>query len=102
LVRINNWVSEHSKTDVRGYLNRATRTWNVVLILNNLEEYKKAEERLREAIKGYEIAFRQEYLHLPKGQHNRTPLSWAAGNGYDIVVNVLLKKNNINLNLKDS
>jgi hypothetical protein len=39
---------------------QATRTWNIALILGDLEEYKKAEKRLREAIKGYKIAFREE------------------------------------------
>jgi hypothetical protein len=101
LVRTDDWVTEHSKTEVEGYLNKATRIWNVAMILDDLEEYEKVEERLPEAIEGYEIAFGQEHLHLPKGQHGRTPLSWAAGNGYDIVVNVLLKKDNINPNLKD-
>jgi ankyrin repeat protein len=102
LVRTNDWVSEHFKTGIGGYLNKATRTWNVALILDDIEEYEEAEERLREAIEGYETAFGQKYLHLPKSQHGRTPLSWAAGNGYDIVVNALLKKDNISPLLKDS
>jgi len=102
LVRTNDWVSEHFKTGIGGYLNKATRTWNVALILDDIEEYEEAEERLREAIEGYETAFGQKYLHLPKGQHGRTPLSWAAGNGYDIVVNALLKRDDISPLLKDS
>jgi hypothetical protein len=102
LVRTNNWVSEYPKTEIRGYLGKAARIWNVVMILDDLEESEKAEERLQEAIIGYEIAFGQEHLYLPKGEHGRTPLSWAAGNGYDIVVNVLLEKDNIDPNLKDT
>jgi hypothetical protein len=39
---------------------QATKTWNVALILGDLEEYEKAEKRLREVIKGYEIAFGEE------------------------------------------
>jgi hypothetical protein len=39
-------------------LEKPTRTWNVALILGDLEEYEKAEERLRESIKGYGIALK--------------------------------------------
>ena len=45
-----NWMS----------FDQATKTWNVALILGDLEEYEKAEKRLREVIKGYEIAFGEE------------------------------------------
>jgi len=72
------------------------------MILDDLEEYKKGEEKLREAIIRYEIAFGQEHLDLLKMQNGRTPLSWAVRNGYITVVNVLFKTDNINLNLEDS
>jgi hypothetical protein len=83
-------------------LDKATRIWNVAMILDDLGEYEKAEERLREAIEGYEIAFGEEHPHTPKSQYGRTPLSWAAGNGYDTVVDLLLTKDGINPDLKDS
>jgi hypothetical protein len=86
-----NWMS----------FDQATRTWNVALILGDLEEYKKAEKRLREAIKGYEIAFGEEQSML-KSQYGLTPLSWAAGNGYNDVVNLLLAKDSIDPDLKDN
>jgi hypothetical protein len=54
LIRTNDRVSKHSKTELEGHLEEATRTWNVALILGDLEEYQKAEERLREAIEGYD------------------------------------------------
>jgi hypothetical protein len=57
LVRIDNWVLEHSKTELGGHLDKATRTWNVAMILDDLEKYEKADNMFREAIKGYEIAF---------------------------------------------
>ncbi|KAH6694358.1 heterokaryon incompatibility protein-domain-containing protein [Leptodontidium sp. MPI-SDFR-AT-0119] len=86
-----NWMS----------FDQATRTWNVALILGDLEEYEKAEKRLREAIKGYEIAFGEEQSML-KSQYGLTPLSWAAGNGYNDVVNLLLAKDGIDPDLKDN
>jgi hypothetical protein len=75
-------------------------TWNVALILGDLEEYEKAEERLREAIKGYEIEFGEQKSML-KGQYGLTPLSWAAGNGNDAIVDLLLAKDSIDPDLKD-
>jgi len=88
----NNWVS----------LDKATRTWNAALILGDLGEYGKAEKRLREAIEGYEIVFGEEHPYTLKSQYGLTPLSWAAGNGYGAVVNLLLAKDGIDLDLKDS
>lgn len=46
LIRINDWMLEHSKTELEGHLDKATRIWNVALVLEDLEEYKGAEERL--------------------------------------------------------
>ena len=101
LVRTDNWVWEHLKTELGGYLDKATRTLDIAMILDDLEEYEKAEERYREAIEGYEIAFGEELLHMPKGQYGRTPLLWAAENGYNIVVHLLLAKDGIDPDLKD-
>ena len=83
-------------------LDKATRTWDVGLILGDSGEDEKAEERLREAIKGYEIAFGEEHSHMLKCQYGLTPLSWAAGNGYDAIVDFLLTKDGINPDLEDS
>jgi hypothetical protein len=82
-------------------LDKATRIWNVALILGDLEEYEKAEKRLREAIEGYEIAFGKKQSMLDS-QYGLTPLSWAAGNGYNAIVNLLLAKDDIDPDLKDS
>jgi ankyrin repeat protein len=87
----NNWMS----------FDQATRTWNVALILEDLEEYEKAERRMKKAINGYEMAFEGK-LSVLKSQRGLTPLLWAAGNGYDVVVNLLLEEDNIDLDLKDS
>ncbi|KAH6710941.1 heterokaryon incompatibility protein-domain-containing protein [Leptodontidium sp. MPI-SDFR-AT-0119] len=86
-----NWMS----------FDQATNIWNVALILGDLEEFEKAEKRLREAIKGYEIAFGEEQSIL-KSQYGLTPLLWAVGNGYIDVVNLLLAKDGIDPDLKDN
>jgi hypothetical protein len=67
LVRTDNWVWEYSKTELGGYLDKATRTLDVAMILDDLEEYEKAEEGYQEAIEGYEIVFGEELPHTPKG-----------------------------------
>jgi ankyrin repeat protein len=72
------------------------------MILDDVGKFEKADKMLREARKGYEIAFKQEHLHTPKAQSGRAPLSWAAGNGYHTVVDRLLTKDNMDPNLKDS
>jgi ankyrin repeat protein len=98
----NSQVQEHSKAELGDHLDKVTRTWNVALALGDLKEYGKAEERLREAIKGYEMANGEEHLYMLKSQYGLTPLSWVAGNGYDAVVKLLLAKDNIDPDLQDS
>ncbi|KAH8723852.1 hypothetical protein GQ44DRAFT_591343, partial [Phaeosphaeriaceae sp. PMI808] len=71
-IRTNNRASDHSKTDREGHLDKATRAWNIALILGDLEEYKGAEERLREAIEGYKIAFGVEHPYTLKSQYGLT------------------------------
>ncbi|KAN0068665.1 Heterokaryon incompatibility protein (HET) domain containing protein [Elaphomyces granulatus] len=93
LIQTNIWESERSKIEF--HLEKATRTWNVSLILGDLEEYQKAEEGLREAIEGYKIAFGEERPHTLQSQYGLTPLSWASGNGYDTVVKLLLGKDGV-------
>jgi ankyrin repeat protein len=104
LTQTNNRMSEHLETELEGCLDKATRTWNVALILGDLEEYKKAEERVQEAIEGYKMVFEEEHsCTLGLGsQYGQTPLVWAAENGYDTVVNLLLAKEGIDPDLKDT
>jgi hypothetical protein len=98
----NSQVQKHSKAELGDHVDKVTRTWNVALVLGDLEEYGKAEERLREAIVGYEMANDKEYLHTLKNQYGLTPLSWATGNGYNAVVKLLLVKDSIDPDLQDS
>jgi hypothetical protein len=94
-------LSGHPKTELEDHLDKATRIWNVALILGDLQEYGKAEERLREAVHGYEMAFGKEDSYTLGSQYSQTPLLWAAGNGYDAVVNLLLTNDDIDPELKD-
>jgi hypothetical protein len=71
-------------------------------MLGDLEEYKKAKKRLREVIEGYRIAFGEDNPYTLKSQYGLTPLSWAAGNGYNTIVNLLLGKDSIDPDLKDN
>ncbi|KUJ21848.1 ankyrin [Mollisia scopiformis] len=95
-------VPEDLKAELGDHLDEVTRIWNVALVLGDLKEYGKAEERLREAIKGYEIANGEEHLHVLKGQYGVTPLSWVARNGCNAAVKLLLAKNSIDPDLQDS
>jgi ankyrin repeat protein len=94
-------VMEYS-TELEGYLDKATRIWDVALILGDSGECQEAEEKLQEAIKGYEIAFGMQHPYTLESRYGLTPLSWAAENGYDAVVHLLLTKNGVNPDLKDS
>ncbi|KAH7370656.1 hypothetical protein BKA65DRAFT_418335 [Rhexocercosporidium sp. MPI-PUGE-AT-0058] len=95
-------VHQHLKAELGDHMDKATSIWNVALILGDLKEYGKAEERLREAIERYEITNREEYKYILKGQYGLTPLSWVAGNGYDPAVKLLLAKDGIDPDLQDS
>ncbi|PMD20743.1 hypothetical protein NA56DRAFT_573330, partial [Hyaloscypha hepaticicola] len=63
LVQTNGWESDYLKKELGDDLENATRTWNVAMILDDAREFGKADEMLREAIKGYEIVFKQGHLH---------------------------------------
>lgn len=64
-------------------------------------EYKNTKKKFQETIKGYKITFGKEQFIL-KSQYGLTPLSWAAGNGYNDIVNLLLAKNSIDPDLKNN
>jgi hypothetical protein len=102
LIETNNSVSEHSKTKLEGCIDKATRIWNVALILGDLEGYGKAEEMLREAVEGYKMVFGEKDSYTLSSQYGQTPLVWAARNGYDAIVSLLLTKYGIDVDLEDS
>jgi ankyrin repeat protein len=98
----NSQLQEHPKAELGDHLDKVTRTWNVALVFGDLKEYGRAEEKLREAIEGYTMANGEEHLHTLKSQYGLTPLSWVAGNGYDAAVKLLLAKDSVDPDLKDS
>jgi hypothetical protein len=57
---------EHSKIECEGHLEKATRAWNVAMILEDSEEDEKPQEKIQEAIGGYEIAARGKYKTMVK------------------------------------
>jgi ankyrin repeat protein len=89
------------ETELEGRLDDSTRIWDIALILGDLGEYEKAEERLRDAIKEYKRALGEEHPHTLESQYGLTPLSLAARNGYNNVVSQLLTENEVNLDLED-
>jgi hypothetical protein len=102
LTRTNNSVSQCSKTESESYLDNATRTWDVALILGDSEEDGEAREKLLEAVNGYEIAFGEVDSNTLRSQYDgQTPLVWAARNGYYGGVNLLLAKDGIGPDLND-
>jgi ankyrin repeat protein len=90
---------EYSKAEFGDYLSEATRMWNDITILDDLEEYQKADERLLEARIGYTTVFRKEYLPGLNSQYGRTLLSFAAGEGHEDIIKLLLKT--VDPHLKD-
>ncbi|RYP77952.1 hypothetical protein DL771_000811 [Monosporascus sp. 5C6A] len=99
---INNLQSEDSEIGFEGQLSNATRIWNVALILGDLGERKKGGERLREAIYGYEITCGEEHRHTFQGNDGVTPLLWAAGSGNGAIIDFLLTKGDVDVDLKDN
>ncbi|RYP03488.1 hypothetical protein DL764_005129 [Monosporascus ibericus] len=101
-MRINNLQSEGSETGFEGQLSNATRIWKVSLMLGDLGEHEKATEKLREAIKSYEMTCGEDHQQTLISQYGVTPLLWAAGNGNGAMINFLLTKGDVDIDLKDN
>jgi ankyrin repeat protein len=111
----NQW-SEYSTTDIPidDRLDRATRYWNVALILEDLGHFEGARTRFRTALEGYEEALGEDSNGalvdslLTKGDadartdmFNQTPLSWAAGYGFEAFFKRLFATGRFDVDLKD-
>jgi ankyrin repeat protein len=93
------WV--YPETVLEDRLDSATRKWDVSLILGDSGHFEKAGTLLQQAVQGYKMVLGDQHQQMPESQIGLTPLSWAAGNGNDAMVDLLLRKNNVNINLKD-
>lgn len=89
-------------TELGGSLERANRIWTVARVLADVRKSKKARKRLQEAVMGYETAFGIQHSDELETEHDLTPLSWAAKNGHDAVVHLLLAKDDVDPDMKDS
>ena len=89
----------YSKAESGGYLSEATRLWNDIMILDDLKEYSKADERLLKARSGYVAAFGKDHLPGLISQYGRTLLSFAAGEGHEDITKRLLDI--VDPNIKD-
>ena len=89
LIKANSQALEYSKVEFGDHLDKTTRLWDAIMILDDSGEYEKADERLLEARRGYVTAFRKEHLPRLNSQYGRTPLSFVAGEGHEDIVKVL-------------
>jgi ankyrin repeat protein len=90
-----------AETGLSGQLSTATRIWRVALILGDLGEYQKEEDKLRVAVEGYERAIGEEHRDTLERLHRLTPLLWATKYGQGAIVQLLLTQDDVDINLKD-
>jgi hypothetical protein len=83
---------ESSKVEFGDYFDEVTRLWNDIMILDDLGEYEKADERLLEARSGYVTTFSKEHLPRLNSQCGRTLLSFVAGEGHEDIIKLLLER----------
>ncbi|RYP70407.1 hypothetical protein DL769_004969 [Monosporascus sp. CRB-8-3] len=70
-----NWETEHFNGEI-GHLDKRTRLWNIALILEDAEEYKKADERLRDALEICEGKSGEEDPHTRISREKRETKQW--------------------------
>ncbi|KAM0143557.1 hypothetical protein ACHAO1_000658 [Botrytis cinerea] len=85
-------VSVFSRAEPR-YLEKATRLWNDIAILDDLSKYEEADERFIAAQDEYYLA---AFGKIPtsyelRGKCGRTILAFAAGKGHEDIVKLLLE-----------
>jgi hypothetical protein len=100
-MQVNN-LQLDTEIGLEGQPSNATRVWYIALILGDLGQYKKAEEKLRVAVEGYAKIIGEEHSYALKSRYGLTPLSWAAENGHERIVKQLLAKDDVDRGLKDS
>jgi ankyrin repeat protein len=79
-------------------LHKASRLWNVALVLGESREDKRADETIRNAIEGFLTAFAEGLSDSLKSKYNLTAPRWAEWKGYDVVLDLLLQKQGVKPN----
>lgn len=69
LTKTNSQIPQYPKAEFGDTLGKAIRTSNIAIVLGDLKEYEKAQERLQEAIEGYERAFGEGRPYTLKGRY---------------------------------
>lgn len=82
-------------------MDNSIRTWNVAQILGDTEAYSDAAERRRKATELFQVVVRRKHAHSPECQCSQVPLLWAAENGDDAIIGILLAKVDVDPDLKD-
>ena len=98
----NTLIRISSKAGLEDKLDNAIRAWNVAQILGDLEEYKKAMEKGREAAEVLERMLGEENPHILESKYGLIPLSLAIRIGHEEVVAILLTEDSVDLDSKDS
>jgi ankyrin repeat protein len=100
-MRKTNSIWEHPKTEPEFRLGEAIRTGNIASILTKLGLINAAKWG-ENAIEGYDIAFGKSSTKTTYTYTGHSPLLWAAYNGYDEIVNLLITKYGVDPDTKDS
>jgi ankyrin repeat protein len=101
LIKTYSQALEYSKAEFGVYLAEAIRLWNDIMILDDLGEDEKADERLLEARSSYMTVFKNKHRHKPNTHCGRTLLSFTAGEGYEDTVKLLLETGKVEADSKD-
>jgi hypothetical protein len=82
-------------------LGTAIRTWDIAQILGEIGARYQAEEEKQKAAEVFKKVREEEHLHSLECPCGQVPLLWAAENSDDIVVRLLLAKDDVDPDLRD-
>jgi hypothetical protein len=102
------WVQSHDaglghvETGLESRLDKVVKAWRFAHILDTLGDNEKAEETLVEAIGECGTQLKRDYWRILRSQHGFNPLAWAAINGHETLVQLLLTKYSVHPDLRDA